>query len=142
MTELTPNAFIGWPKQPTDAELAAALGATKAIWDRLIAELAAEHAVDVRDWNCYSAKAGWSLRLKRGKRAIVYLAPCSGCFRAAFVLGDKAVEAARRGKLSKRLIQMLDQAERYPEGTAIRIEVRSPRDIAAIKKLAILKLEN
>jgi len=139
---MTPNAFIGSARQPDDAELSAALGPAKALWDGLIAYLAAEHKVDVQEWHCYSAKHGWSLRLRRGKRAIVYLAPCAGCFRVAFVLGDKAVAAARRSDLSQRVIAMLDTAERYPEGTGLRLEVRGSRDIPTVRKLARIKLEN
>ena len=139
---MTPNAFIGWAKQPTDTELAGALGSTKSLWDGLIADLASEHQVDVQEWKCYSAKSGWSLRLKHGKRTIVYLSPCAGGFHVAFILGDRAVEAARQGKPSKRLLELLDQATRYPEGTGVRLEVHGPKDIPTIKKLALCKLEN
>lgn len=141
-TDMTPNAFIGWAKQPTRDELATALGPVQPIWDRLIADLETEHQVAVQEWKCYSAKSGWSLRLKRGKRTIVYLAPCLGCIHVAFILGDRAVAAARQGKASRRILQLLDKAERYPEGTGVRLEVRNPRDIPTIEKLAVLKLEN
>src|ERR1035441_8539235 len=86
-----PNAFIGRAGKPTEADLAEALGPLKPVWDELLADLAAEHGVTVQEWTSYSAKAGWSLRLKRGKRTIVWMAPCEGCFRVAFVLGDKAL---------------------------------------------------
>ena len=33
---MLPNAFIGMTKPPTDAELAAALGGAKALWDKLL----------------------------------------------------------------------------------------------------------
>jgi hypothetical protein len=36
---VSPNAFIGKAKKPTDAELATALGPAKAVWDQLLAEL-------------------------------------------------------------------------------------------------------
>jgi uncharacterized protein DUF3788 len=81
------NAFIGSPKRPTESELSAALGAGKALWDELVDGLARETKL-TREWNSYSKKAGWSLRLKRGDRNIVYLSPFRGCFRASFALGD------------------------------------------------------
>ena len=139
---MTPNAFVGRATEPGDNDLAAALGPVKSVWDRLIAELASEYQVDVRQWNCYSPKAGWSLRLLRAKRVIVYLSPCSGCFRVSFVLGDRAVQAARQSKLSRSVIQMIEEAKRYPEGTGLRIEIRGSKQIPAIKKLVALKLEN
>jgi hypothetical protein len=139
---MLPNAFIGKPEKPTDTELAAVLGPSKALWDRLLADLADEHGIAVEEWHSYSPKAGWSLRLKLQKRTILYLTPCRGCFRASFALGDKAVEAARGSGLPRRAIRMIDEAKRYAEGTGVRIDVGGSKDIAIVKKLAAVKLEN
>ena len=136
------NAFIGKAKKPTVEELAAALGPAKAVWDRFIAGLAEENGVDVQEWSSYSRKAGWSLRLKRKKRTIVWLAPCQGCFRVAFILGDKAMKAARECELPKRMVKILEEAPKYPEGTGVRIVVKGDKDIAVLKKLAEIKLAN
>jgi hypothetical protein len=139
---MSPNAFINKPKQPTDAELAAALGPAKATWDQLLADLAQEYGANVREWNSYSLKAGWSLRVKRKARTIVWLAPCPGAFRVAFILGDKAVLAAQEAKLPKRILKIINEAPKYPEGTGVRLEVKSSKDIATLKKLAAIKLAN
>ena len=141
-TTLPPNAFIGRPERPTDADLVRALGPAKLVWDDLLADLAAKHDVTVQEWTTYSLKAGWSLRLKRRKRTIVWMAPCEGCFRVAFILGDKALMAARRSGLSARTLRALDGGERYPEGTGIRLLIKGPRDIPTVKELAVVKLEN
>ena len=53
MSELPPNAFIGREEMPTDAGLAAALGITKLLWDRLIAEMAERHGVALQEWRSY-----------------------------------------------------------------------------------------
>ena len=82
---MLPNAFIGRTLPPTDDELCAELGVVRALWDQLLAEL----ALPVQEWHTYSPKAGWSLRLKQGKRTIVYLTPCHDSFRVAFALGRK-----------------------------------------------------
>jgi hypothetical protein len=139
---MSPNAFINKPKQPTNAELAAALGPAKAAWDQLLADLAQEYGANVREWNSYSLKAGWSLRVKRKARTIVWLAPCPGAFRVAFILGDKAVLAAQEAKLPKRILKIINEAPKYPEGTGVRLEVKSSKDIATLKKLAAIKLAN
>jgi len=139
---MTPNAFIGKTDRPTDADLDKALGPAKPVWDGLIADLAAQHDVAIQEWKCYSPKAGWSLRLKRGKRTIVWLGPCEGCFRVMFILGDKALLAARQSGLSARALRVLDQAERFPEGTGVRLLIKGPKDIPTVKKLAVVKLEN
>jgi len=135
---MTPNAFIGRTQPPTDEELSTELGAARALWDELLAEL----ALPIQEWNSYSPKAGWSMKLKLKKRTILYLAPCHGSFRVAFILGAKAVEAARQAKLSKALLKIIDQAPRYPEGTGVRLEIKARKDLAAVKKLAGIKLAN
>jgi Protein of unknown function (DUF3788) len=135
---MSPNAFIGRTKPPTDDELSAELGAVRVLWDELLAEL----ALPIQQWHSYSPKAGWSLKLLLKKRTIVYLAPCHGSFRVAFILGDKAVEAARQCRLPKAVIKIIDEAPRYAEGTGVRLEITARKDLAAVKTLAEVKLAN
>ena len=116
-----------------------ALGEAKPVWDQLVKELA-RLEVNGLEWRSYSPEAGWALRLKRKQRTIVWLAPCPGALRVAFILGDRAVEAARKSKLPARVTKALAAAPRYPEGTGLRIETRSARDLAAILRLAEIKL--
>lgn len=137
-----PNAFIDKPGKPTDEELGAELGQAKRLWDGLLAELAAESGVETQEWSSYSRKAGWSLRLKRGKRTILYLSPSRGAFGVSFALGERAVEAAHHSALPQRAMKIIEEAKRFPEGFAVRIGVKGPRDVAIMKKLAVLKLEN
>ena len=139
---LPPNAFIGAIAAPTDADLAAALGPVKPVWDALIAAVVAETGIDVQEWKSYSKKAGWSLRLARGKRTIVWLVPCERRIRVAFILGDKALAAARRSDLPARILALFDDAPKYPEGTGIRLHIASAKDLPAIRKLARIKLDN
>jgi hypothetical protein len=137
-----PNAFAGRATEPTDAELKKALGRLKPVWDGLIGDLAAEFAVAGREWKCYSAKTGWALRMFRGKRTIAWMAPCAGCFRVSFILGDRALVAARECGLSAAGVRALDEAPRYAEGTGVRLVIRGPQDLATVKKLAVVKIEN
>ena len=139
---MEPNAFIGKSHRPTDDDLSIALGASKELWDQLVSKLADDLGADIQEWNSYSPKAGWSLRVKHKKRTIVWLAPCSGCFRAAFILGDKAMKAARKSKLPKQVLKVLCEAPRYPEGTGVRLVVKAAGDLAAIRELAAVKLKN
>ena len=134
------NAFVDKPTKPTNAELAAVLGPAKALWDQLLAGLAERCSIDVQEWNSYSRKAGWSLRLQHKKRNVVHLSPCRGCFRASFALGDKWVQAARQSGLPPSVIKIIKAAKRYAEGTAVRIEVKSARDLAVVEKLTAIKL--
>jgi hypothetical protein len=136
------NAFINRTEPPTDADVAAALGPAKAAWDRFLNDLAHELDADIHEWKCHSPKWGWSLRVKRKARTIVWLSPSETCFNVLFILGDKAVKAARQGTLPERIVTALDAAPKYPEGTGIRLNVKSIREIAALKKLAAIKLAN
>jgi hypothetical protein len=136
------NAFVGKSERPSADELAAALGSAQSLWDELVGDLVRDNQIDVQEWNSYSPKAGWSLRLKHGKRNIVYLGPLRGSFRVALILGDKAVKAAQQGGLPARVQKIIAEAPRYPEGTGVRINVTGPEDLSAIRKLARIKSEN
>jgi len=134
------NAFIGKLTQPSAAEVAAALGASAEAWKQLVDWLENEQGVTGQEWKSSGPKYGWTLRVKLKKRTILYLGPCDGCFRVALVLGDRAVGAARESNLSKSLLKTLDEAPRYPEGTGIRLMVKGSKDLAPIRKLALIKL--
>ena len=137
-----PNAFVGWKSQPTSGEISTALASNAPLWTQLLASLANEQGVVDQEWKSSSPKYGWSLILKLKKRNIVYLGPCAGCFRASIILGSKAVVAAHQSSLSKSVLKLLDEAPRYPEGTGLRLIVKSARDLAAIQKLVAIKLAN
>jgi hypothetical protein len=36
----------------------------------------------------------------------------------------------------------MNEAPKYPEGTGVRITLKNPKDIAAVKQLAAIKIEN
>jgi hypothetical protein len=137
-----PNAFIGKAKQPTAQEVSAALGASAKIWKQFVDWMAEEQGVGDQEWKSISLKYGWALRLKLGKRTIVHLSPCDGCFRVVFILGDRAVKAARQSKLPKGVAKAIEDATRYTEGTGIRLIVKRSKDLAAIRELALVKLAN
>ncbi len=135
------NAFIGKKEQPTPEELAAALGPASGVWNELVEWMATKLGVATQEWKgIYVHKYGWSLTLKMKKRTIVYLAPCTGCFRAAFTLSDKAVAAAKTAKLPAKIQHALAEAPRYPEGTGLRLVVKAAADLGPVRKLAEIKL--
>jgi Protein of unknown function (DUF3788) len=136
-----PNAFAGRSEPPSQAEVTLALGKSQSLWQELVSDL--KHDLGLAEqWGSSSIKAGWSLRLQSKKRNIVYLAPGRGSFLASFALGDRAIAAARQSKLPARVLKIIAEAKRYAEGTAVRIEVQKPGDVAAVKILAKIKLEN
>ncbi len=108
----------------------------------MLSELAADLKLWENEWGSSSPKLGWSVRVKRGERIIVYLAPLQGGFRVSFAMGDKAVRAALAAGLPRAAIKIIENARKYAEGTAVRLEVRGVEDIAVVKKLAEAKLRN
>lgn len=136
------NAFAGKTRPPTAEEIAAALRSTALLWDEILAWFAAEHGVTLQEWKSYSTKYGWSLQLKLKKRTIVRMSPQNGCFQVLSILGDKAVKAALASNLPKSLVKTISDAPRYPEGTGIRLTIKTARDLAAVKRLAPFKLAN
>ena len=137
---LPQNAFINKKEQPTDADLAAALGDAKPVWDRLVSALIADCPELVPEWKFYSLKMGWAFRLQHKKRNIVHFGPCTGSFRVMLIFGDKAFRAVREATLPERIREIVANAPKYPEGNGIRIQV-TERDLPAIRKLARIKLE-
>jgi hypothetical protein len=136
------NAFIGRAAEPTNEEVCLSLGTCADTWKELVECAVKENGIDKQEWKSYSIKYGWSLRLMMKKRTIVYLSPCQGCFAVLFILGDRAVEAARHCKLPKNVVKAIEEAPRYPEGTGVRLMVKGARDLAAIRKLVAVKLAN
>jgi len=135
------NAFADKPRKPSDSELTLALGPAKPLWDYLIAAAKELGAAD-EEWKSYSPKYGWTLRLKKKKRTIVYLSPGTGSFLVSLVLGDRAMAQARQRGLPKTMLKLLADATRYPEGTAIRTNVRKKADVGRVMKLIAIKLGN
>jgi hypothetical protein len=137
------NAFIGKTDQPSGKEVSAKLGLTAPIWSELVSWLAAQ-GIECTDaeWHSISPKYGWALRPVLKKRTILYMGPCDRCFRVSFVLGDKAVAAARASDLPKSVLKVIAESRRYAEGTGVRLLVQQPKDLAAIRTLVEIKLKN
>ncbi|MBL8230988.1 MAG: DUF3788 family protein [Bryobacterales bacterium] len=134
------NAFLGWPQPPRPADVRQALGKFHDLWQSLVGKLETEFGLTAWEWNSYSPKAGWSMRAKQGKRNILYLVPQTRAFQAVLILGGKAMEAARASKPTKKITAWLDAGQRYPEGTALRADIRTTADVEAVLKLTSFKL--
>lgn len=127
---------------PTERGLAEALGKASAAWLNLKEKLHRECDPLQEEWAFAGAQFGWSLRMKRGKRVIVYLTPASGHFLASFALGERACAAARGQRIAAGVLALIEKAPRYAEGRGVRIPVRAERETSAICRLALIKLEN
>jgi hypothetical protein len=135
------SAFDDPAHPPTAEELAAILGPTMPLWTELVADVR-RHAGDVTEaWHHGGAKFGWSMRLVRKDRNLVYLTPQPGTFLVGVALGEKALAAARAaGIASDRTLEIVAAAPKYAEGRGVRYPVASDDDLAVARELARIKV--
>jgi hypothetical protein len=128
--------------EPTDEDLRDVLGDAYEVWKRLINAVGERIGPISRVWGYTSKTTGWGLRLKQKERIILYMTPQTGKFLVSFALGEKAVAAANRVKLSSTLLKAIDTAPRYAEGRGLRLEVSSKGLVPDLAALAEIKSEN
>ena len=135
------NAFVGKTSEPTHVEVAEVLGSKVRLWDELIEWMSEKEGVSEQEWKGVVVKKyGWSLRLKKKGRNIIYLSPGKECFMTSFILSDTALGEAKKAHVSKRMREVLNAAPRYPEGNGLRVVVRNAADLAGVRKIAAIKV--
>jgi len=125
---------------PSPAELTRVLGGSARLWFRIVDEVTREHGPVVEQWNHAGARFGWSLRLRRKDRVVLYLTPQSKGFLAGVVVGEKAARAARERRLPAAALALLEAAPRYAEGRGVRLTVRTLKEVEIVLHLVALKL--
>ena len=116
------------------------LGKTAPLWRDLTERIAGLVSPLNEEWAFSGRKLGWALRLGHKKRAVLYMTPCHGYFRASLALGEKAVTAAREGKLPAGLLSRIVDAPKFPEGRAVRLEVRTAKDLSGVARIAAIRM--
>ena len=139
---MTLSAFDDKTQEPQQQELSAVLGQTAGLWTELIANIGSRFDPLAEDWGFSGKKWGWALRLKHKKRAVLYMTPSEGFFYAGFALGQKAVDAAHQSDLPAAVLEVVDSSQKYAEGRAVRLEVRSERDVRSVVQLADIKMSH
>jgi len=134
------SAFDDRKAPPTHQDFARVLDKAGAVWLDLKDELGSVFAPLQEEWSFAGAKYGWSLRLKRRKRVIVYMTPGRQHFLASFALGEKACAAALHAGLPAAILALIADAPKYAEGRGVRIPVRTRKEASTIVKLAAIKL--
>lgn len=126
--------------QPTPAGLAKVLGPADSTWQDIVSRMEARYGPLDSEWSYSGAKYGWSCRLRRKKRVVLYLIPQDGALLVGIVLGDRALGLLRRDEISPEMLSIIDEAPRYGEGTGFRIPVTSPDDCASIELIIEAKM--
>ena len=125
---------------PTPAGLAGVLGGSHDAWRHLASRMESGYGPLSVHWSFAGARYGWSCRLQRKKRTILYLIPQQGAFLVGVVLGDRALTLLRRHDLSAPTRALIDQAPRYGEGTGFRIPVSSIADCTDVEVVVEAKM--
>jgi hypothetical protein len=136
------SVFDDKSKMPDAKSLGRVLQDTKPVWQEILAHLDQEYGDIHKEWKHYSKKSGWVLKVIQKKRTVFYLIPHEGCFDLSFIFGDKAVAAAEKSTLPKKMLEKLRAAKKYVEGRALSVPVKSPRTLKSIKTLVAIKLAN
>jgi hypothetical protein len=126
---------------PPDArELADSLGRAGPLWEELVRHVCEKYPPVTEAWNHGGDKFGWSLRLKRKDRILLYMTPQLGQFLLGVVFGEPAAERAHEEGLPEEVLELIDGAPRYGEGRGIRLPIRTEDDLETAMTLAALKL--
>ena len=134
------SAFDNESRPPDPTELKAILGQAAGLWEQLVAHVDTAYPPIVELWSYAGAKYGWSLRLKRKNRVLLYMTPQPGTFLLGVVLGEKAARAAHDSVQPEPVLALIEGAPRYGEGRGIRLAVSTREDLAVAQVLASLKM--
>jgi hypothetical protein len=134
------SAFGDKAGPPTAGELQRTLGPAGAAWSKLAKYVEKTYGPAVEQWNFAGAKFGWSLRLRKAERVILYLIPQAGQFLVGIVLGGKAVDAAQSAGLPAAVLAAIAAAPRYAEGTGLRLPIAGEQDLPPVEILTALKM--
>jgi len=133
------SAFEDGTHQPGPSDIKVSLGKTAGLWDQLISWIGEHYSPITELWH-FGSKYGWALRLKRRERIVLYMTPQRGHFLVGVVLGERAVQAARKQGLAANVLAIVDSAPRYAEGRGVRLTVGTKRDARAVENLVAAKM--
>jgi hypothetical protein len=152
-------------KSPDDERLDVVLGPLRKHWDALLVAVRSRHPELTLEWKRYSI--GWRLVIRSKRRNVAYLNPAGRSssvtapsarrssaqssaprpaaqrsFLVSFALGEGAVQAAEQSRLPKRILALVRESKRFPEGRAVRVDVASAADVAHVLTLVALQLQH
>ena len=136
------SAFLEKAQVPQADEVAEVLGESAAFWEEIRIRMDELFPPIKEDWAWSGKQHGWALRLRQKKRAVLYLTPIEGWFRVSFAFGERAAEAAREADLPASVLDVIEAAPRYPEGRAVRLDVRDAETVPTVIRLAEIKMAN
>jgi hypothetical protein len=134
------SVFEDQAQRPIPSDLKDVLGQAAGLWSQLVSRVAQNHPPIAELWHFGGSKYGWSLRLKRRDRIVLYLIPQRGHFLVGLVLGEKALEVIKKQDLPPDILAAVASSPRYGEGTGVRLPVATSRDVRAVEKMTTAKM--
>ena len=134
--------FTDKSHRPTDSDLAKVLGRAKRHWDSLQAHALSAIRAAKADWKHYAGKSGWVFVVRDKRRNLLYMRPLDKRFMASLAFSQQAVTAAEQSDLPDHVIEMIRTSPQYPEGHAVRLEVKTAADAEVVQKLLLMKVSN
>jgi hypothetical protein len=122
--------FVDPDAQPTEPALRAALGSAYDCYTGLL-DLASGHD---RTWT-FSRGSGWTLKIHDRKKALLYLIPLTGAFRASMAIRQAEREAALIDDDLAPIRGKLVDSRKYAEGYALQFDVAGEPDLRPLAAL-------
>ena len=123
-------------KQPTQKEIAVKVGGDYKKYDRLLKTVAGIKT----DWK-HSKRTGWFQTGDIKKKRVYYFFPEEGGFKFRMVFNDKAIQLIKEENISDMVIQALESAKKYHEGTPFDLNA-AEFEVKLVESLITIKLQS
>jgi hypothetical protein len=124
--------------QPSQAEIADALGPVAPLWAALTAYVEESYGVEPT-YGRPSKRYGWDVKYRKGGRTLVSLTPDAGRFTALVVLGAAEAEAVADIELGTHVRTLFEATDQLHDGRWLFVPVESERDVRDLEALLTLK---
>lgn len=136
---MSDGAFLDPAHAPTRDELELALGPSIARWDRLSAFVTATYGV-AGEPLFFGRDSGWSVRFRRGGKALLTLTPMAdGSLRALVVVGPSVWDRVEGASLSPAVHAAWEAARPYPDGRWLWLRLTDDATVDDVERLVTLK---
>ena len=130
--------FLDKNHLPTEAEVTAALGSKKAVWDRLVSFMQEQYELQAE--LTYGGKNyGWNLWYRKAGKSLVSFYPHQEGLTAQVVLGGEQVAKAMELELGENVGRLLRDTPQLHDGKWLFIPVRNEQDAVDVERLVKLK---
>lgn len=130
--------FLNKTHEPSAEEMAAALGAAKPLWDRLLAFIAETYQMP-GEMSFGGKNYGWNRWYRKSGKSLVTLYPQQGRLIAQVVLGKAEVAKAEALTLGEHVGKVFRDTPQLHDGRWLFIPVTSETDVDDVEKVLLVK---